>query len=356
MSAPHLLVEFLLLAGAAAGAGCWIAAARRLVAGQALLPPEARRDPPWALVDLLVTLFLELSALEVVRAYLLSPGTSFEELAPRAQAAFLLASSLGTLAAVGLSVVWVVGRCGADLLDLGIDSRRLAADLKLGIVAFLMVAPVVYGIQWVLVQWMESKHPLLELLKQHPDPRLFSLSALAAVLVAPIAEEYLFRVLLQGWLERLPSLSCHPRLALLGGRLDPPSQACPAGPDEGVRLPAIAPDRGHPAADRLAEDEPAAANPDASPAGGSPALKADFGPREPPNPPVPLWPVFVSSALFATAHWSHGPDPVPLFVLAVALGILYQRTHRVVPCIVVHVLLNGCSLAGLWLYVHRGGG
>jgi len=64
--------------------------------------------------------------------------------------------------------------------------------------------------------------------------------------------------------------------------------------------------------------------------------------------------VFVSSGLFAMAHWSHGPDPIPLFVLAVALGIIYHRTHRVLPCIVIHMLLNGCSLVVLWLAVHYG--
>jgi membrane protease YdiL (CAAX protease family) len=34
-------------------------------------------------------------------------------------------------------------------------------------------------------------------------------------------------------------------------------------------------------------------------------------------------------------------------MLAVGLGYLYQRTHRVVSCVVVHFLLNSCSLAAL---------
>jgi membrane protease YdiL (CAAX protease family) len=46
-------------------------------------------------------------------------------------------------------------------------------------------------------------------------------------------------------------------------------------------------------------------------------------------------------------HASHGPDPVPLFVLALGLGYLYQRTHRLLPCVVVHLLLNLCSLGAL---------
>ncbi len=38
------------------------------------------------------------------------------------------------------------------------------------------------------------------------------------------------------------------------------------------------------------------------------------------------------------------PDPITLFFLAIALGLLYYRTHRVVPAIVVHLALNASSL------------
>jgi membrane protease YdiL (CAAX protease family) len=58
--------------------------------------------------------------------------------------------------------------------------------------------------------------------------------------------------------------------------------------------------------------------------------------------------------LFAGAHWSHGPDPIPLFFFALVLGYLYQRTRRILPCVVVHFLLNSCSLAALWLDIYGG--
>ena len=70
--------------------------------------------------------------------------------------------------------------------------------------------------------------------------------------------------------------------------------------------------------------------------------------------PPPLWPIFVSSAIFALLHAGHGPDPIPLFVLAVGLGYLYRQTHRVLPCIVVHMLLNGVSMVVLLLSVYGG--
>jgi membrane protease YdiL (CAAX protease family) len=44
------------------------------------------------------------------------------------------------------------------------------------------------------------------------------------------------------------------------------------------------------------------------------------------------------------------PDPVPLFFFAVALGFLYNRTHRVAPSIVLHMALNATSLAMFFLW------
>ena len=43
-------------------------------------------------------------------------------------------------------------------------------------------------------------------------------------------------------------------------------------------------------------------------------------------------------------HLGQGAAPIPLFILAVGLGLLYQRTGRIVPCIIVHMLLNAMTL------------
>jgi membrane protease YdiL (CAAX protease family) len=61
-----------------------------------------------------------------------------------------------------------------------------------------------------------------------------------------------------------------------------------------------------------------------------------------------LLPIVLSSALFALAHVGHGPDPIPLFFLALILGYIYQRTHRIVPCIVAHMLFNSLAMLVLW--------
>jgi hypothetical protein len=59
-------------------------------------------------------------------------------------------------------------------------------------------------------------------------------------------------------------------------------------------------------------------------------------------------PVLISSALFGAAHYGYGPEPVPIFLLAIILGYVYQRTHRIIPCIVAHSLFNSLTMITLW--------
>jgi hypothetical protein len=42
------------------------------------------------------------------------------------------------------------------------------------------------------------------------------------------------------------------------------------------------------------------------------------------------------------------PDPIALIFLALALGLLYYRTHRIVPAVTLHLALNATSIA-IWL-------
>jgi membrane protease YdiL (CAAX protease family) len=61
---------------------------------------------------------------------------------------------------------------------------------------------------------------------------------------------------------------------------------------------------------------------------------------------VPIF--FLQMVLLTYLPKQFAPDPIPLFFFAVVLGLLYQRTHRLVPSIVLHALLNFCSLAVFW--------
>jgi hypothetical protein len=70
--------------------------------------------------------------------------------------------------------------------------------------------------------------------------------------------------------------------------------------------------------------------------------------------PVQFRPIVISSFCFAAVHFPHGVAPIPLFFFALALGYLYQRTHRLLAPVVLHMCLNACSMLFLWLET-RGG-
>jgi membrane protease YdiL (CAAX protease family) len=42
-------------------------------------------------------------------------------------------------------------------------------------------------------------------------------------------------------------------------------------------------------------------------------------------------------------------DPIPLFIFSIILGLLYYRTGRLLPCVTLHALLNGFSFAVILL-------
>ena len=59
-------------------------------------------------------------------------------------------------------------------------------------------------------------------------------------------------------------------------------------------------------------------------------------------------PILASSLLFGLAHAGYGPEPVPLFLFGILLGYVFQRTNRILPCIVAHGLFNGVTMLTLW--------
>jgi hypothetical protein len=183
-----------------------------------------------------------------------------------------------------------------------------------------------------------------------------------------VVEEVFFRLILQGWLENVAADCGDLGGLLLGAPAGSNARASADGNDswtsESAPITAelVTGDDGETGslADDSAGDareaaDPAQqrANPYASPWArdltrtGSPYAEARSSrPR--------YWPILVSAAAFSLMHLGHGYDFIPLFPLAVGLGYLYQQTHRIVPCIVVHLLLNATSLVVLWLAVTYG--
>jgi membrane protease YdiL (CAAX protease family) len=207
---------------------------------------------------------------------------------------------------------------GATYQDLGLPESWAQArqDAALGAQTFVASLAPVYGIQIVLTTAFEPEqmHPLIEQLKVVHTPAMMLAAFVVAAVSAPLFEETAFRLVFQGWLERVQMIAPDRRRRWANGS---PSITAPA-----------------------VEEPPT----DLAAAAASHAA-----------PTRPGWaPIVISALVFATAHLGHGVAPVSLFALGVALGYVYQRTHRVLPSMVCHALFNGFSLLMLWLSLAGG--
>lgn len=299
MSGLYEVIAIVLVGWCAVFIAGWGALALRSYKRKPLLRYELRREPPWGVGDLLFVfglVFLPQMFIAVQFQPLLKPGIAAEEVLKellRWNALISVISFFGVITYLEL-------RPQASIRDVGLNAWKPGYQVALGLGCFVLVAPAVYGVQFVFVKLLDmpSEHPLIELVKN--DATAFRMSAFVAVVMAPISEELLFRGLLQGWLERLSLFEADVDSMLLGTRQT----------DE--------------------EDDLA------------------FQARKGGKHPVAWMPIMISSTVFAIMHYSHGPDPIALFFLAIALGYVYQRTHCLLPCIIVHMCLNGTTMLMLW--------
>jgi membrane protease YdiL (CAAX protease family) len=305
------LISVSVIAGSCAG---WVMVFRRMARKQPLLPRVQRPPAPWGLLDLLLATLL-LMTFQLVNAFVLTkelgidPARGWDKLPLHDLTLVLFCEPAVNLAAIAIALTAIGLRTRARLPDFGISLRQLREDLWLGTVAFAILAPPVYGLQRFLTIWFPYDHPLISVLQKHPQPILHAAVFFSAVVAAPVVEEFFYRVLWQGWLLAFAQRRSDFLQLVLGN----PVATAPISGDV-------------PISD--------GAN------GAAPARPGQFSSE--------IFAILASSALFATMHLSQGAAPIPLFVLALGLGYLMARTGRVLPCIVVHVLLNACSLAMLW--------
>lgn len=216
--------------------------------------------------------------------------------------------------------VWTFGRGGG----LSVTSTGLVRGVTAGVAGWLVFAPLVLGINFVASRVMESTGTTPE---EHPFTRIVltgrpgttALFALAACVLAPLAEELLFRGLLIGWAVRgrtLPGivLACWLFLAVVTG----------------MNLNSLADGR---VVFWL----------------GSVGGLAVFAFRRPPARTAAA--VYAAAAAFGMAHpvW---PTPIPLFAFGLGLGWLFVRTGGLTAPVVAHGLFNAVS----FVYLFRGGG
>lgn len=235
---------------------------------------------------------------------------------------------------------------------------RLLAEVSLG-------AEVTRPLDMYDVKEASSEHMLARLLAG-ANVWILLLCGLSAVVVAPIVEEFFFRLLLQGWLEsrqrRLrPAMPTLRRLVpgavgpiVLTSFLFARAHFRVEVPMMNVRFVAF----------MLAGDGLAKLLAMVFAIGllrvrvGATAVDLGWVPNKFfadvrlgllafAGVAAPIYAAQLVLALLLPKYLA--PDPFVLFFFAIALGTLYYRTHRVVPVIVLHMSLNVTSLAMAWL-------
>lgn len=269
-----------------------------------LLPFEPRRPTPWGPFGFLVVcLFVACATAEAIDLWMSGKQGLLPQKTPSTKDFLRAMWAFSAIMLLGMAVVqwWYAWSGTAERRDLGWPDgwKEWLLDLRIGLIAAMAVIGPVYVIQIALVFGLDmpTSHPLVDAFLREPRLSVAITVGFSALVAAPICEELLFRQLTQGWLERLED-------GWSNSRYVPKS-----------------------------DDDPLQELPSAT------------------NPPRGRWPIYISSFLFALAHLGQGGSPIPLFFLAIALGYLYQHTHRIVPCIVLHMLFNAFAMTLLGLQV-----
>ena len=330
----------------------------RVRMGREAVASERRQLVPWGLVDFLAVIFLMAAGgvflgicLTWAFPELKQAAAGSAQIPIDAMTGLTVADSLLKVAVFLAAVALISWRVAATPHDWGWSDTKWWPDFWLGCKAASVLIPVVLILQYSMISltgW-ESKHPLIESLRQAPMTKMYIVSFIAAVVVAPIVEEWAFRVLLQGWLEKVATRQFSWEQLLLGNSSTEQAIASTIDSNEkSFRSTAEGPT----VISNVPQQETAHTEAMTSYDPGEPTrqqrLLGESG--------RPFWPIVVSAALFAGVHISHGPDFVPLFFFSLGLGYLYRQTHRIVPSMTVHLLLNLFSMLNLGVYLWLGEG
>jgi membrane protease YdiL (CAAX protease family) len=241
---------------------------------------------------------------------------------------------------------------GARFPEFGLSLRRWRRQLAVGVVAILFLMPIVYSIQAACIRLLDMstpeiekhRHPLEKMLRESLSPGLASVAFLTAVVLAPAFEELFFRGFLQPWLVMTLDRLATRRRSALEKPFEEPSLAGttrtdPLADPDIDRLPAVGPDAGFDCWES-AESPAHVAEPSGLTIAGVEDQGALFRPHS------PLWPGFgiaLTSLIFAALHAPQWPAPIPLFLLALGLGFVVQRTGSLTAAICMHAIFNGFS-------------
>lgn len=233
--------------------------------------------------------------------------------------AFAMGLALATLWAARLAD-WR-GGIGARLENAprGLLYGALAALL---VIPWMMTASVLFQavLKAIGVQ-VDAMHELIRAIRDHPEIELIGWGLFSATVVAPLAEEVLFRGVLQTTLVSMwARLVDRPSLDEGHGLI--PADAVQQSPDSAVATEDLAMQR-HALAYAASPPPPQVM-------------------RYPPSALARWVGILLTSAVFAVMH---EPWSIPLiFILSMALGYLYERTGNLWTTIAVHFAFNSFNM------------
>ena len=290
MQEINLLLQGLVLLAMVVGNLLWIVFlvrwARKKTHPRNLVPLQSQKQPFWTAAEFLIMF----GALVVSGALLTGHhaevwimehviGSSDKDLTSLVHK--LVLGSGSSLIAGGVTITWFFLINAKEMM--AVKWLPKMTEIKHGLVAALWLLPPIGLISTLLSFLVPYEHQALDALKASPTLGTFGLVFFGTVIVAPIFEEFLFRVVLQGGLQRI---------------IDEPKDRGVEVSIDGVR---------------------------------------SWKPRS-------YIPIFISSAIFAAMHIGQGAAPIALFFLSAGLGLLYRQTGRVTAPIVVHMVLNGTTI------------
>jgi hypothetical protein len=188
------LAMTLLLLGSVA---VWMRIGAKRINGEDALPWMPREPCPWHAAAVALSL-----PVSIVVQYVVSSSAPEHKLHSIAHVQDgCLAKVLEILVLMGLLALATPIRAR----NFGLHPSGLVDDVKFGLAGFLAawgpVCAVSYAVNRLGLREEGAKHLYLRVLEENPGAGTVGWIVLSAVVLAPIAEELLYRVVLQGWLE-----------------------------------------------------------------------------------------------------------------------------------------------------------
>jgi membrane protease YdiL (CAAX protease family) len=160
---------------------------------RALDVEDSLEPVPWGGIDVAILVYLWLCCQMLSSLLAAKPMTVGDQ---------LVGGAVAMASATSLGLAYLLRR-GASWRALGLSFSDLFAHVRLGAVACALAIVPLLGCAGLLDRLVPYRHPIIDFLLEHRSPLAILAVGLAAVVVAPVAEEFFFRRVLQGWLEKV---------------------------------------------------------------------------------------------------------------------------------------------------------